>query len=202
MSALKDGEEIKETLKDRILGRVALFDVKDNISGDVLIKAGGLINEDEAELVEQSAVDKVLIRSVLTCESRQGVCAQCYGRNMSTGKIVDVGEAVGTIASQSIGEPGTQLTLRTFHTGGTAALIAAQSNVSAKFAGKIVFENIRLISYQGVSDMEDVVVSRNGTIHINDIDTNKTITKYDVSYGSKLKIKDGQTVTKGQLIYE
>jgi len=121
---------------------------------------------------------------------------------MSTGKIVDVGEAVGTIASQSIGEPGTQLTLRTFHTGGTAALIAAQSNVSAKFTGKILFENIRLISYQGVSDMEDVVVSRNGTIDIIDVDSKKTITKYDVSYGSKLKVKDGQIVTKGQLIYE
>jgi len=202
MTALKDGEEIKEPLYERILGRVALFDVKDPISGDILIKAGDLINEDEADTVEQSAVDKVLIRSVLTCESRQGVCSKCYGRNMSTGKIVDVGEAVGTIASQSIGEPGTQLTLRTFHTGGTAALIAAQSNVSAKFAGKILFENIRLISYQGVSDLEDVVVSRNGTIHIIDIDSNKTITKYDVSYGSKLKVKDGQIVTKGQLIYE
>ena len=202
MSALKDGEEIKETLNKRILGRVALFDVKDPITNEILIKAGGLISEDEADRVEQSAVEQVLIRSVLTCESRQGVCSKCYGRNMSTGKIVDVGEAVGTIASQSIGEPGTQLTLRTFHTGGTAALIASQSTVAAKFSGKIKFDNIRMISYEGDSDIEDVVVSRNGNIQIIDVDSDKTITKYDVTYGAKLKVKDNQIVMKGQLIYE
>jgi DNA-directed RNA polymerase subunit beta' len=202
IAAIKDGEEVKESLYDRILGRVALYDVKDSISNEILIKAGTLINEDIAEKVEASAVDLVLIRSVLTCESRQGVCSKCYGRNMSSGKIVDVGEAVGTIAAQSIGEPGTQLTLRTFHTGGTAALVATQSNISAKFAGKILFKNIRLISYQDTKDMIDVVVSRNGTIEIIDINSNKAISKFEVAYGSKLNIKDGQTVEKEKILYE
>ena len=202
MTALKDGEEVKEPLFERILGRVALFDVKDPITSEILIKAGQIITEDEAQAIDNSAVEKVLIRSVLTCESRKGVCAKCYGRNLSSGKIVDVGEAVGTIASQSIGEPGTQLTLRTFHTGGTAALVASQSNVNAKFAGKIVFENIRIISYPGDTDTIDVVVSRNGNIQIIDLASNNVLTRYDVTHGSVLKIKDGQMVEKGQLIYE
>ncbi|MDR0928039.1 MAG: DNA-directed RNA polymerase subunit beta' [Ignavibacteria bacterium] len=202
MTALKDGEEIKEPLYERILGRVALFDVKDHISGETLVKAGQLIGEIEAQKIEESAVEKVLIRSVLTCESRRGVCVRCYGRNLATGKIVDVGEAVGTIASQSIGEPGTQLTLRTFHTGGTAALIASQSTVNAKFPGKIVFENIRKISYDEGDNEVDVVISRNGNIQIIEPTNGQTLIKYDVTHGSTLKVKDGQLVEKGQLMYE
>jgi DNA-directed RNA polymerase subunit beta' len=202
MASLKDGEEIKEPLYERILGRVALFDVKDPITDEILVRGGDLITEEEAQSIESSSVERVLIRSVLSCESRRGVCAKCYGRNMASGKIVDVGEAVGTIASQSIGEPGTQLTLRTFHTGGTAALVASQSAVNAKFAGKIVFENIRIISYPGDDSMVDVVVSRNGNIQIIDINSNNALTKYDVTHGAVLKVKNGQMVEKGKLIYE
>ncbi len=202
MTALKTGEEIKEPLYERILGRVALYEVKDPITNEVLVKPGQLITEEDAQAIDSSAVERVLIRSVLTCESRRGVCAKCYGKNMATGKLVDVGEAVGTIASQSIGEPGTQLTLRTFHTGGTAALVASQSAVNAKFKGKILFENIRLISYPGDDGMVDVVVSRNGNIQIVEPESNVTLTKYDVTHGAVLKIVDGQEVEKGQLIYE
>ena len=135
MTALKDGEEVKEPLYERILGRVVLMDVKDPMTNEMIVKAGGVIDERIAQEIEKSSIERVMIRSVLTCESRRGVCAKCYGRNLATAKIVDVGEAVGTIASQSIGEPGTQLTLRTFHTGGTAALVASQSSVVAKFDG-------------------------------------------------------------------
>lgn len=202
MSALKDGEEVKEPLYDRILGRVSLFDIIDPISNDLITKAGSIIDEDTADAIENSAIEKVLIRSVLTCESRRGVCAKCYGRNLATGKLTDVGEAVGTIASQSIGEPGTQLTLRTFHTGGTAALVASQSTVIAKFAGTIKFENVRLISYEGDSNEIYLVVSRNGVISIVDDETQRVLTKYDVTYGAELKVLDGDRVEKGQLIYE
>lgn len=202
MTALKDGEDIKEPLYERILGRVALFDVKDIITNEVLAKGGEVITEDIAEAIEASSVESVLIRSVLTCESRKGVCAKCYGRNLATGKITDVGEAVGTIASQSIGEPGTQLTLRTFHTGGTAALIASQSTVLAKFSGKIKFENMRIISFEGDNGEINIVVSRNGSIEIIDPDSDRTLTKYDVTHGSDIKVHNGDRVEKGQLIYE
>ena len=202
MSALKDGEDVKEPLYERILGRVALFDVRDLITNEILAKGGEVITEDIAERIEASSVENVLIRSVLTCESRKGVCAKCYGRNLATGKITDVGEAVGTIASQSIGEPGTQLTLRTFHTGGTAALIASQSTVLAKFTGKIKFENMRVISFEGDNGEIDIVVSRNGNIQIVDPDSGVTLTKYDVTHGSDIKVRNGNMVEKGQLIYE
>jgi len=202
MSALKDGEEVKEPLFERILGRVALMDVYDPISNDLIIKGGELIGENLSSMVESSAVEKVLIRSVLTCESRRGVCAKCYGRNMATGKITDVGEAVGTIASQSIGEPGTQLTLRTFHTGGTAALIASQSTVVAKFDGVVQLENIKLISYESDSGTEQIVISHSGSINIIETDSNRILTKYDATYGAHLNVKDGQQVKKGEMIYE
>ena len=202
MTALKDGEDIKEPLYERILGRVPVFDVRDTMTEELLVKTGEIITEDVAEQIAASSLESVLIRSVLTCESRRGVCAKCYGRNLATGKLTDVGEAVGTIASQSIGEPGTQLTLRTFHTGGTAALIASQSTVTAKFPGRIKFENIRVISYESDTGSIEVVVSRNGNIQIIDPDSGRTLTKYDVTHGSVLKVNTDDTVTKGQLIYE
>jgi DNA-directed RNA polymerase subunit beta' len=202
MTALKDGEEIKEPLYERILGRTALFDVVDPITNQVLCKAGEMITEQVARIIEASAIERVVIRSVLTCESRRGVCARCYGSNMATSKQVDEGEAVGTIASQSIGEPGTQLTLRTFHTGGTAALIASQSSVVAKFEGKIKFENIRIISYEGDDGLIQIVVSRSGEIHIVDPESDRTLTKYDATYGAELLVNEGDIVKKGQMIYE
>lgn len=202
MTALKDGEDVKEPLGERILGRVALKDVLDPLTNKVLIKGGDLIDEQKANLVEQSSVETVTIRSILTCECRRGVCAKCYGRNMATAKMVDVGEAVGTIASQSIGEPGTQLTLRTFHTGGTASLVASQSTVIAKFDGIIEFENMRTVSYQGDDEEIHIVVSRSGVIKIVDAESNRQLTHYDATYGATLKVKDGMKVSKGDLIYE
>lgn len=202
ITALKDGEEVKESLGERILGRVALVDVVDPITDRVIVKARELINEELANEIEQSAIESVKIRSALTCQSKRGVCAKCYGRNLSTGKLVDIGEAVGTIASQSIGEPGTQLTLRTFHTGGAAALIAAQSSVTAKFDGKVNYENIRFISYEGDTGEVIICVSHSGTLNIFDEENNRILTRYDVSYGAELKVKDGQKVKKGQILYE
>ena len=206
MSALKDGEEIKEPLYERILGRTAASDVIDPISKNIIVKSGELIDEDIATAISDSPIEVVEIRSVLTCESRHGVCAKCYGRNLASGKLVDVGEAVGTIASQSIGEPGTQLTLRTFHTGGTAALVASQSTVSAKFSGLVKFENVKYITYQ-VAYQEDVreahvVTSRNGVINIYNPENNQLLTHYDVTYGADLRVLDGDLVEKGDMIYE
>ncbi len=202
MSALKDGEEVKEPLFERILGRVALVDVHDPITNELVIKKSQLIEEELGPKIESSAIEKVMIRSVLTCEARRGVCARCYGRNLATGKMTDVGEAVGTIASQSIGEPGTQLTLRTFHTGGTAALIASQSSVIAKFEGVIQLENIKKISYESEDGTNHIVISHSGAINIIDPDSNRTLTKYDATYGASLKVIDGQKVKKGDMIYE
>ncbi len=202
MTALKDGEEVKEALSERVLGRVALLDVRDQITDELIVRASEVIDEEIADKIDNSAIEAVMIRSVLTCESRRGVCAKCYGRNLATGKLTDVGEAVGTIASQSIGEPGTQLTLRTFHTGGTAALVASQSSIVAKFDGVIQFDNIRQISYEGEEGQVHISISRMGSINIIDPDSNRVLTKYDATYGAVLKVQDGDVVKKGAMIYE
>src|SRR5690606_25697654 len=144
-TALKDNEDIVEPLYERILGRTALHDVFDPVTDELLVKADQDINEETAERIERSSLEGLEIRSVLTCESKRGVCALCYGRNLASGKPVQLGEAVGVIAAQSIGEPGTQLTLRTFHVGGTASNIAAESQMVAKFSGRIEFENVRFV---------------------------------------------------------
>jgi len=150
-------------------------------------------NEENVQKVAETSLESVTIRSVLTCESRRGVCAKCYGRNMATGQMVDVGEAVGTIASQSIGEPGTQLTLRTFHTGGTASLVASQSTVLAKFDGQITFENVKTVAYEDENGMDvSVVISRSGIIYITEPETGRVMTRYDAVYGALLKVVDGQ----------
>ncbi len=202
ITALKDGEEIKESLKERILGRVALVDVVDPINDKIYVKAGSIIDEDAADLIEGSPIERVKIRSALTCQSKQGVCAKCYGRNLATGKFVDVGEAVGTIASQSIGEPGTQLTLRTFHTGGAAAVVAQQSQVVAKFDGKVEFENLRFISYTTDEGARSISVSHSGVIKIMDEANNRELTRYDVTYGAELSVYEGDIVKRGQILYE
>lgn len=202
MRALKDGEDVKEPLKERILGRTSLTDIVDPISNEVYAKAGEIIDEDVAERIEASPLEAITIRSVLTCESRRGVCARCYGRNMATGQIVDTGEAVGTIASQSIGEPGTQLTLRTFHTGGTASLSLSQSTAHAKFDGVVQFENVRTVITVGDEEDVEVVVSRAGVINIVEPGSNRVVTKYDVVYGAELMVTDGQKVSKGDTLYE
>jgi len=202
MRALKDGEEVKEPLGERILGRVALTDVIDPVDSTVLARKGDLVTEEIADNIEKSHVEAVMIRSVLTCESRRGVCAKCYGRNLATGQMTDTGEAVGTIASQSIGEPGTQLTLRTFHTGGTASLSLSQSVATAKFDGVIQFENVKFVTYEGETEEVSVVVSRSGVISIIEPDSNRVLTKYDAIYGAELKVREGQAVKKGDMLYD
>ncbi|POY38431.1 DNA-directed RNA polymerase subunit beta' [Solitalea longa] len=199
-SALKDNEEVVEPLYDRILGRVSLNDVIDPMSGEVLAVAGEEINEDVAQRIEDSAVEAVEIRSVLTCESKRGTCAKCYGRNLATGKMVQIGEAVGVIAAQSIGEPGTQLTLRTFHVGGTASNIAAESQIIAKFPGKLEFENIRTVTLKTDDANIEVVLGRSGEIRLIEENSGKVIMTNNIPYGAHLFVQDGQKVEKGAAI--
>ncbi len=198
--AIKDGEEIIESLADRILGRVGLEDVYDPYSDELIVEAGNEISEPMAQAMEDAGIESVQIRSVLTCESKFGVCAKCYGRNLTTMKMVDIGEAVGVIAAQSIGEPGTQLTLRTFHIGGTAARIAEQSQVIAKYAGTIKLEGVRLLKRD---DGTSVVVSREGTgeVHVID-DKGRVRSRLKVPYGAHLVVNDEQEIKKGDIVYE
>ena len=200
VTALKDNEDIVEPLYDRVLGRTSLHDVYDPLTNELVVAANEDIDETVARRIEESAVEGVEIRSVLTCESKRGVCTHCYGRNLASGKRVQKGEAVGVIAAQSIGEPGTQLTLRTFHVGGTASNIAAESQIVAKFDGKIEFENLRSVEREGDGDKERVVLGRSGEFKIIDAETNKVVMTNNVPYGSLLFVKEGDTVSKGDLI--
>jgi DNA-directed RNA polymerase subunit beta' len=199
--ALKEGEDVKESLEERVLGRVATHDLINPLTKKMIVKAGDEIDEEKAFLIAESPITGVEIRSVLTCESKRGVCARCYGRNLSTGKLVNSGEAVGIIAAQSIGEPGTQLTLRTFHIGGTASKIVTQSEISTKFEGKVKFENMKLVEYKSVIETQLISLSRNGIINILD-DKKNVMMKYPVPYGSKLKVRDNEKVSKEQKLYE
>jgi DNA-directed RNA polymerase subunit beta' len=199
-TALKDNEDIVEPLYDRILGRTTLHDVHDPITNGLLAAAGQDITEEVAKKIENSPLEGVEIRSVLTCESKRGVCALCYGRNLASGKRVQKGEAVGVIAAQSIGEPGTQLTLRTFHVGGTASNIAAESQINARFDGIIEFENVRTVQYKTEEGDVDVVLGRSGEFRIVEEGSNKVIVTNNIPYGSYLYIKDGSKITKGDRI--
>ena len=200
VAAIKEGEEVIESLSDRILGRVCLEDVFDPISDSMILEAGQEIREKEAAAIEEAGVESIRIRSVLTCESKYGVCAKCYGRNLATMKMVQIGEAVGVIAAQSIGEPGTQLTLRTFHIGGTAARIAEQSQVEAKYAGTIALQEIQSV---GRDDGTVMVTSREGVgqAHIID-DKGRVRARLDVPYGAHLLVEDEQAVKKGDIVFE
>jgi DNA-directed RNA polymerase subunit beta' len=198
VSALKDNEDIVEPLSERVLGRVSVHDVYDPISEQLLVSSGEEINEDIAKKLDESAIEGVEIRSVLTCETKRGVCAKCYGRNLATARMVQMGEATGVIAAQSIGEPGTQLTLRTFHVGGTASNIATDSTIKAKFDGTVQFEELRaLATTNGEGEKQNVVMGRSGEIKIVDA-TGKVLISNHVPYGAFLKVKDGQKVTKGE----
>ncbi len=198
LSALKEGEEVIESLHDRILGRVALEDVFDPITDEILVEAGVEINEESALQIEDAGVDSVHIRSVLTCESKRGVCIQCYGRNLGSMKMVDIGEAVGVIAAQSIGEPGTQLTLRTFHIGGTAARIAEQSKVETKYKGNVEFVNVKSIIRE---DKSVVITGREGEIHVKD-EKKRVRSRMKLPYGSVLVVNDNQDVEIADPIFE
>ena len=200
VSAIKEGEEVIESLSDRILGRVALEDVYDPVSDELIVAGGKQIEEVEAAKIEDSGIQTVTIRSVLTCESKYGVCARCYGRNLATMNLVNIGEAVGVIAAQSIGEPGTQLTLRTFHIGGTAARIAEQSQVVAKFGGKITFKDVKTVTNESGTTM---VVSRDGVGEAHIIDgENRVRARMDLPYGCHLFVTDGQEINKGDIVFE
>ena len=197
ITALKEGEEIIEPLGDRILGRVAVEDVYDPITNELIVEAGEEIKEQAAEDIDSAGIDGVRIRSVLTCESPRGVCAKCYGRNLANGRMVNIGEAVGVIAAQSIGEPGTQLTLRTFHIGGTAGRIAEESRITAKYNGQIRFKHVKSVPYR---DGAQIVLTAKGEMDLYDGDVLRT--RYTVPYGAKLAIKDKQAVKKGDSLFE
>jgi DNA-directed RNA polymerase subunit beta' len=199
-TALKDNEDIVEPLYDRILGRTSLHDVHDPITNELLVYAGQDIDEDIAKNIENSPLEGIEIRSVLTCESKRGVCALCYGRNLASGKRVQMGEAVGVIAAQSIGEPGTQLTLRTFHVGGTASNIAAESQINARFEGIIEFENVRTVPFETEEGPVEVVLGRSGEFRILELGSNKVIMTNNIPYGSYLYVKDGSKISKGDRI--
>src|SRR5258708_1788185 len=198
VTALKDNEDIVEPLSERILGRVTVHDVYDPINDELICGANEEITDEIAKRIEETSIEEVEIRSILTCETKVGGCAKCYGRNLATGKMVQAGEAVGVIAAQSIGEPGTQLTLRTFHVGGTASNIAVEANIKAKFAGVVEFESIWTVDTIDKDDNKvKVVMGRTGEIRILDSEKRALITN-NVPYGAFLRVKDGQKVEKGE----
>jgi len=197
VSALKDNEDIVEPLSERILGRVSVHDVYDPISEELLVKSGDEITEEVAKNIDETAIEDVEIRSLLTCETKLGACAKCYGRNLSTGEMVTSGEAVGVIAAQSIGEPGTQLTLRTFHVGGTASNIAVDATVKAKFDGVLEFDGLRQLATKDTDGNDaNVVMGRSGEIRILDPKTKKVLISNHVPYGAFLNVKDKAKVKK------
>jgi DNA-directed RNA polymerase subunit beta' len=200
-TTLKKNEETVESLYDRILGRVSLHDIYHPQTGELIIRSGEELTENVSRIIEDSPIEEVEIRSVLTCESKKGVCAKCYGRNLATGRMVQKGEAVGVIAAQSIGEPGTQLTLRTFHVGGTASNIAISSRIEAKYEGVLEIDELRSVEYTPAEGKSyDVVIGRSAEMRITDKNTRIVLTSSFVPYGSNLYIKNGSDVKKGDMI--
>jgi DNA-directed RNA polymerase subunit beta' len=198
VESLVEGGEIIESMKERILGRVALEEIRDPFSNEVIAKGNEEIEETLADRIEDIGIDKVKIRSVLTCKSKQGVCALCYGRDLARGRLVNVGEAIGIIAAQSIGEPGTQLTMRTFHIGGTASRRAEQTTLECRIDGRVKFINLKSVKNR---EGNLIVMNRNGEIAILD-ENGRERRRYSVIYGAKLKVKDGQKVKEGEILAE
>jgi len=199
ISALKDNETVIEPLADRILGRVSLHDVRDPLTDEMIVAANEVIDEEKSRHIAGTSIERVEIRSVLTCEAKRGVCALCYGRNLGTGRLVEEGEAVGIVAAQSIGEPGTQLTLRTFHVGGTASRIEADSGIRSKFAGRVTYENLRTVSYEGANGPMEVVLTRQGEIRIVD-DENRQLFASIIPFGAEVLVADGDVVEKDAIL--
>ena len=200
-TALKNNDEVIATLYERILGRVSVHDIVHPTTGELIVAGGEEITETIAQKIEESPIESVEIRSVLTCESKKGVCAKCYGRNLATSRMVHKGEAVGVIAAQSIGEPGTQLTLRTFHAGGTAANIAANASIVAKNAARLEFEELRTVDViDEAGEPAKVVVGRLAEVRFVDVNTGIILSTHNVPYGSTLYAADGEVVEKGKLI--
>ena len=199
-TAIKDKDEIVESLGERILGRTSVHDIHNPLTGELIVRAGEMITEDIADLIESLPIEQVEIRSVLTCESRKGVCAKCYGRNLATGRLVEKGEVVGVIAAQSIGEPGTQLTLRTFHVGGTASNIAADSEIISKYEGRLEYEDLRTITKKDDKGDHIIVVSRATELKIVNPTTEILLAQYNIPYGAELFKNNKETVVKGDRI--
>src|SRR6185437_12961926 len=198
MRAVVDGGEVISPLSDRILGRTAAVDVIDPLNGELIVTGGGLIDEEVVERIDRSGIDSVLIRSVLTCETRVGLCGKCYGRDLARGTVVNIGEAVGVIAAQSIGEPGTQLTMRTFHIGGAVQRGAEQSSIEAAFDSKVRIKNRNVVMNSvGIP----VVMGRNTELALLD-EAGREKARHRVPYGAKLLADEGATVVKGQKLAE
>jgi len=202
-TAIKKNEEVVESLYERVLGRTTVHNVYHPLTGELIVESGQELTEDLAKKIDDSPIEQVEIRSVLTCESKKGVCAKCYGRNLANGRMVQKGEAVGVIAAQSIGEPGTQLTLRTFHVGGTASNITTESRLVARYGGIAEIEEIRTVPKKDVEKGDiDIVIGRLAELRIVDKKTGIALTTHTIPYGSKLYIKPGQEIEKGKLICE
>ncbi|MGE0092540.1 MAG: DNA-directed RNA polymerase subunit beta' [Bacteroidales bacterium] len=202
-TAIKNKDEVVESLYDRILGRTSVHDVYNPLTGEIIIETGQEITEEIAALIESLPIEHVEIRSVLTCESKKGVCAKCYGRNLARGKMVEIGEVVGVIAAQSIGEPGTQLTLRTFHVGGTASSIASENEILARYDGRLEFEELRtLVKENAAGEQIEVVIGRTAEMRIVDVNTAIVLSTHNIPYGATLFAKNGDSVKKGDKICE
>jgi DNA-directed RNA polymerase subunit beta' len=200
-SALKDNEDVIEPLSDRIEGRTSLHDVYDPVTEKLLVSAGEEITEQLAKQIEDAGVETVEIRSVLTCESKRGVCVKCYGKNLASGAVAQKGDAVGIIAAQSIGEPGTQLTLRTFHVGGVAGSASVESTLTAKFEGTIQFDGLRTVTIANNDGVKSqVVIGRTGEMRIVDAKADRLLITNNIPYGATLNVKDGQKVNKGDVL--
>ncbi len=201
ISPLKKNDEVVEKLEERIVGRVSLHDVIDPLTDEIYVSAGEPITEEAAAKIEASPIDSVEARSALTCEAKRGICEKCYGYSLSTRKMVQKGEAVGVIAAQSIGEPGTQLTLRTFHVGGVAGNISEENKLTSKFAGKAIIEDLRTVKGDdGQGNEVDIVISRTTEFKINDPKTGINLTTQNIPYGSFIYAENGQKVKKGDVI--
>jgi len=201
ISALKDNEDVIEPLSDRIEGRTSLHDVYDPQNDELIIHAGEEVTTEIAKRIEESGIEAVEIRSVLTCESRRGCCVKCYCKNLATGNLAQKGDAVGIIAAQSIGEPGTQLTLRTFHVGGVAGSAAVESTLAAKFEGVVQFDGLRTVVIENNDGNKmQVVIGRTGELRIMDVKNDRLLITNNIPYGATLNVKDGQKVSKGDLI--
>jgi DNA-directed RNA polymerase subunit beta' len=199
VSALKKSEEIVESLAERIIGRVSLGDVVDPLTDELYAAAGQLITEDIANRIDASPIEIVEVRSPLTCGSKRGICAKCYGTNLATNKMAQMGDSAGVIAAQSIGEPGTQLTLRTFHVGGTAGNVSEENKILAKFDGKVELEDVRTVEGE---NGENIVIGRTGEMRLIDLKTGRTVMTNNIPYGGILKIKDGAKLKKGHEIVQ
>jgi len=198
--AIVESGEIIEPLRDRIVGRTTLEKILDPFSTDTILEINEEIDEDKASAVQEGGIEKVKIRSVLTCATRRGVCARCYGRDLSTGRLVELGQAVGVIAAQSIGEPGTQLTMRTFHIGGTASRVSEQNTLDARHMGTVHYEGLQVVETHKEGG-QLIVMNRSGSLVVKD-EKGRDRERYPIVYGARLKVKDGQKVDQGQTLVE